>query len=174
LYLFGGWDGSAYRDTVLSYDPAIDAWEALSPLPEAVGFAAAASLGDRIIVAGGYDGRQESAMCSIYHPDGDRWETCAPMIQPRGGLGMAVDGNSVYAIGGGWQRASPFNERYDGLTNTWSSLSSPVQGQWRNLGVASLGSVVYAVGGWSGDYLDTNEAFLGTFRAFLPLGARGE
>ena len=96
------------------------------------------------------------------------------MILPRGGLGLAVDGTSVYAIGGGWQRAMGFNERYDTLTNTWSSIPSPVPGQWLNPGIASRGSQVYAVGGWSGGYLDFNEAFQSTFRAFLPLGTRGQ
>jgi hypothetical protein len=140
----------------------------------ALGFSGAAALGDRIIVAGGFDGRQESADCSAYYPDGDRWEACAPLILPRGGLGLAVDGTSVYAVGGGWRRVLGFNERYDSLTNTWSSIPSPIQGQWRNLGVASRGSLLYAVGGWNGDYLDANEAFQGTFRAFFPLGAAGQ
>ena len=91
---------------------------------------------------------------------------------PRAGLGLAAEGNSLYAIGGGWQRTLSFDERYDSLNNTWSSIPSPIQGQWRNLGVASLGSDIYGVGGWSGDYLSVNEAYQGTFRAFLPLGAR--
>ena len=87
---------------------------------------------------------------------------------------MAADGASVYAIGGGWQRAATFNERYDSLTNTWSSISSPVQGQWLFPGVAGRGSLIYAVGGWSGDFLDNNEVFQGTFRAFIPLSTRDQ
>ncbi len=174
LYLFGGWDGAAYSDSVWEYDPAGDGWRERSPLPRALGFAGAAAFDDRILVAGGFDGKTEYADCSLYYPAGDRWETCAPMILPRGGLGLALDGASIYAIGGGWQRAMGFNERYDTLTNTWSSIPSPVPGQWINPGVASRGSQVYAVGGWSGGYLDLNEAFQSTFRAFLPLGARGQ
>ncbi|MCB0206909.1 MAG: hypothetical protein KDH89_18990 [Anaerolineae bacterium] len=174
LYLFGGWDGTAYSDSVWEYDPAGDVWMQRSPLPRAIGFAGAAAFDDRILVAGGFDGVSEYADCSLYYPEDDRWETCAPMILPRGGLGLAVDGTSVYAIGGGWQRAMGFNERYDTLTNTWSSIPSPVPGQWLNPGIASRGSQVYAVGGWSGGYLDFNEAFQSTFRAFLPLGTRGQ
>jgi DNA-binding CsgD family transcriptional regulator len=174
LYLFGGWDGAGYIDSVWVYDPAADAWSSRSPLPVAVGFAAAASLPDRILVAGGFDGRQEYAACGAYYPADDRWETCAAMNLPRGGLGMAADGASAYAIGGGWQRTATFNERYDSLTNTWSSISSPVQGQWLNPGVAGRGSLIYAVGGWSGAFLDNNEVFEGTFRAFIPLSTRGQ
>lgn len=174
LYLFGGWDGAAYSDSVWQYDPASDVWTERSPLPRALGFAGAAAFDDRILVAGGFDGDMEYADCSLYYPDGDRWETCAPMILARGGLGLALDGASIYAIGGGWQRAMGFNERYDTLTNTWSSIPSPIPGRWINPGVASRASQVYAVGGWSGGYLDLNEAFQSTFRAFLPLGARGE
>lgn len=174
LYLFGGWDGVAYSDSVWEYDPADDAWTERSPLARALGFAGATAFNDRILVAGGFDGTAEYADCAAYYPDGDRWETCAPMILPRAGLGLAVDGTSVYAIGGGWQRSAGFNERYDTLTNTWSSIPSPIPGQWLNPGVASRGSLVYAVGGWNGGYLDLNEAFQSTFRAFLPLGVNGQ
>jgi DNA-binding CsgD family transcriptional regulator len=174
LYLFGGWDGASYVDSVWVYDPAAGAWSGRSPMPNTVGFAAAAALPDRILVAGGFDGRQEYAACSAYYPAEDRWEACAPLNLPRGGLGMAADGASAYAIGGGWQRAATFNERYDSLTNTWSSIPSPVQGQWLLPGVASRGSLIYAVGGWSGDFLDNSEVFQGTFRAFIPFSTRGQ
>jgi DNA-binding CsgD family transcriptional regulator len=174
LYLFGGWDGAGYVDSVWVYDPAADAWSSRSPTPNAVGFAAAAALADRIVVAGGFDGQQEYSACSAYYPAEDRWEACAAMNLPRGGLGMAADGTSIYAIGGGWQRIATFNERYDSLTNTWSSIPSPLQGQWLNPGVAGRGSLIYAVGGWSGDYLDNTEVFEGTFRAFIPFSTRGQ
>ena len=160
-------------DTVLVYDPAADTWETRSPLPNSAGYGAAASLGKSILVVGGFDGTRELADCSLYTPDDDSWRTCAPMSLPRGGLGLAVDGAWAYAIGGGWKQTLDFNERYDSLTNTWSSIYSPVQGQWRLPGVAGQGSLVYAVGGWSGDYLDSNEVLQSPFRVFLPFGARG-
>ena len=174
LYLFGGWDGAGYVDSVWVYDPAADAWSSRSPMPNTVGFAAAAALADRIVVAGGFDGRREYNACNAYYPAEDRWEACAAMNLPRGGLGMVADGTSIYAIGGGWQRMATFNERYDSLTNTWSSIPSPVQGQWLLPGVAGRGSLIYAVGGWSSDYLDNTEVFEGTFRAFIPFSTRGQ
>ncbi len=174
LYLFGGWNGAGYVDSVWVYDPAANAWSSRSPIPARVGFAAAASLPDRILLAGGFDGQQEYAACSAYYPAEDRWEACAAMTLPRGGLGLVADGASAYAIGGGWRRALAFNERYDSLTNTWSSIPSPVQGRWLNPGVTGRGSLIYAVGGWSSDFLDNTEVFQGTFRAFIPFSTRGQ
>ncbi|MCS6843738.1 MAG: LuxR C-terminal-related transcriptional regulator [Caldilineales bacterium] len=174
LYLFGGWNGAGYLDQTLVYDPAADTWRSAPGPGRAMGFAAAAVLSDRILLAGGFDGRRELAQCSLFYPAEARWAACAPLIAPRGGLGLAVEGPAVYAIGGGWTAALTFNERYDSLTDTWSSIPTPYPGQWRHLGVTALGSEVYAVGGWSGDYLDTVEVFLGPFRSFLPLGSRGQ
>lgn len=174
VYLFGGWDGSRYTDGVWLYDPAADSWSRLPPMPNAVGFAGVAALADRILVAGGYDGQRVYSACNAYYPVQARWETCAAMSEPRAGLGMVADGVSVYAIGGGWQQPVTFNERYDSLTNTWSSIPSPLPGEWLTPGVASNGSLVYAVGGWNGAYLDNTEAFQGTFRAFIPLTTRDQ
>jgi hypothetical protein len=44
-------------------------------------------------------------------------------------------------------------------------------GQWRNLGVAVLGTEIYAVGGWNGDYMSVNAAYRALFRIILPLNA---
>lgn len=174
LYLFGGWNGSEYVDDVLVYDPAQDRWQSRGRLPNRLGFAAAAPVGDRIMVAGGISGERELSQCALYDPEADRWDRCAELIAGRGGLSLVADGSSVYAIGGGWVVPVDFNERYDSLTDTWSSISSPITGQWRNLGATALGPVVYAVGGWSGDYLDVAEGYQGPFRAFFPLGSKGQ
>ena len=76
-------------------------------------------------------------------------------------------------IGGGWRGGLEYNERFDPLTSTWSRVSSPLEAQWRTPGVAALGTLVYAVGGWSGDYLKVTAAYQASFRTFLPLGSRG-
>ncbi len=175
LYVFGGWDGSRYVADVLIYDRTADAWERGTPMPVARGFLGAAALKGHIYVMGGFDGRREYALAHRYDPaaearGGLAWEALPPMMQARGGLGVAAEGNAIYAIGGGWRGDLAYNERFDLLSNTWSRVESPFKVQWRSVGVATLGTQVYVVGGWSGDYLNTTAAYQSSFRAFLPLG----
>ena len=68
LYLFGGWDGNAYRREVFIYDAATDAWSAATPMPEAWGFAGAAAFDGVIYLAGGHDGAREMADVIAYDP----------------------------------------------------------------------------------------------------------
>lgn len=176
LYVFGGWDGSRYVADVFIYDRAADAWERGAPIPIARGFLGAAALKDRIYVVGGFDGRREYALAHRYDPAAEArgepaWEALPPMMRARGGLGVAAEGNAIYAIGGGWRGDLEYNERFDLLSSTWSRVESPFKVQWRNVGVATLGTQVYVVGGWSGDYLNATAAYQSSFRAFLPLGS---
>jgi DNA-binding CsgD family transcriptional regulator len=177
LYLFGGSDGVSYLDTVFVYDPASDTWATGSAMGHARGFCAAAVVGERIYVVGGYDGQDELAWCEVYEParegssDGP-WSDGSPLRQPRAGLAAVAIGNYVYAIGGGWVEYLAFNERYDTDQDVWMTFDSPVLGQWRTLGAASLqreeGTVIYTIGGWSNRHLSTNYAFEAFFRIYLP------
>jgi len=178
LYVFGGCDGARYVADVFVYDPAMDTWEEASPMPVARGFLGAAELRGYIYVVGGYDGRREYNLVHRYDPMADArgepaWERLPAMTEPRGGLGLAAEGSALYAIGGGWRGGLEYNERFDPLSNTWSWVDSPLKTQWRNPGVAALGLSVYAVGGWSGDYLNVTAVYQSSFRTFLPLGSRG-
>ncbi len=177
LYLFGGWDGTRYVPDVLIYDPEADSWTYGTPLGRARGFAAAASYEGRIYVAGGYDGVSELAACEVYDPalegTGESpWRELEAMSQPRGGLGLVVAGSRLYAVGGGWNGGLAYNESYDVAGDRWRPFPTPVLGRWRNLGVAavenSLGTTLYALGGWSGDLLAVNQAYRAVLRIFLP------
>jgi len=177
LYLFGGWDGTRYVADVLIYDPEQEAWSYGTPLGEARGFAAAATVDGRIYVVGGYDGADESAACEVYDPASEGgeeppWEVLAPLAQPRGGLGLAVAGNRLYAIGGGWNGGLAFNESYDVASNRWQPFPTPILGQWRTLGVAavenSLGTTLFAVGGWTNDRVSINQAYRALWNIYLP------
>ncbi len=168
LYLFGGWDGSRYRALTYVYDPSGDRWREAAPPTVARGFGAAAAYGGRLYYVGGFDGH-ELDTCEVYDPAGDRWSSCTPMLLPRGGLGLVAVGANLYAIGGGWEHYLGFNERYAPAEDRWTVIGSPMLGMWRNLGVATWETDLYAVGGWSGDYLNRLYATsLMPFRIFIP------
>ena len=176
VFAFGGWNGTSYTGDALAYDPAADRWERLPSLPTPRGFAGAAVLGGQILVIGGYDGQREHAVCEAYHPQDERWETCSSMSTPRGGVGAATVVGQVYVIGGGWESFVPFSERYHASQGSWHNVETPLllaAGEWRHMGVAAVGTRVYALGGWQGGrYLNVNQAYETLpNRLYLPAAA---
>lgn len=171
VYLFGGWDGERYVSTAYVYDPQSDGWSVLPGMDSARGFAGAASLNGELYVVGGYDGRRELTDCTAYNPATRTWRECAPLTVGRGGLGVVAAGGQLYAIGGGgWSSYLGFNERYSPEQDSWQPVETPLVGEWRNPGVTVLGATIYAVGGWSSDYLSMTQAFEALpFRIFIPV-----
>jgi N-acetylneuraminic acid mutarotase len=168
-YLFGGWNGTTYQAVTYVYDIASNTWAEAARPAEARGFGAAATLADRIFYVGGYDDRREWATCEVYLPQNDRWEECAPLLLPRGGLGLVAIGGRLYALGGGWTNYLGFNERYDPTSNTWTVIETPIVGEWRNLGLTAYETSLYAIGGWSGDYINRVYAVeIMPWRVFIP------
>ena len=177
MYLFGGWNGEDFVDVTYRYKPASREWSILSPISSPRAFAAAALMGDTVYLVGGYDGENESATCQAYHPEKEGtnqspWTTYSSMSQGRGGLALVSVGSSLYALGGGWQGELTFNERYDVESDAWSSFGTPILTQWRTLGASVVdkpeGTMIYAIGGWSGDYLSANEQYQAIFRVHIP------
>ena len=177
LYLFGGWDGARYTGDVLIYNPSEDRWSTGTPMGQGRGFAAAATVDGRIYVVGGYDESGEMASCEVYDPalEGSGkspWKALAPMSQPRGGLALAAVGKRLYAVGGGWDGGLAYSESYDIANDRWLRFPSPVLGQWRTLGMAAvdstLGTTLYAMGGWTGDRAALNQAYRASLNVYLP------
>jgi DNA-binding CsgD family transcriptional regulator len=175
LYLFGGWDGRAYVSESYRYSPQEDRWYPLPPLPTPRAFAGAGTLGGRIYVVGGYSGEDELATCEVYDPGRGAWGTCPSMNAPRGGLGVVIVGDTLYAIGGGWTSFLVENEFYSPDEGVWKTFPSPVLQEWRDLGIAVNETSLYAIGGWDGDLLGTNQAYRAIYRLYLPnaMGQRG-
>ncbi len=160
IYLFGGWDGKRYVATVYAYDTKTDAWMEETPMNIARGLAAASSLADRIYVVGGDNGERELAMCTFYTPEAKTWEQCAPLALGREELGLVSLGGQLYAIGGSIRTGYlGFNERYNPNNDTWSAIETPLVEEWRSPGVVLLDNLIYAVGGWSNDYLSLNQIY---------------
>lgn len=149
LYVFG--DKSSNPATVdsFAYDIAEDTWQPIAPMPTPRSLTGAAAFDDRIYVIGGYDEGREFATCEVYWPARDAWSTCAPMQIARGGPGVARVGNSLYAVGGGWAGFVGFNERYDPQTDRWTSIETPLIGDWRSVAIAAQPTEFYVIGGYS-------------------------
>jgi len=174
LYLFGGWDGSSYVPDSYRYDPQEDAWYPLDSMSTPRAFAGAGTIRDRIYVVGGYDGQTELATCEVYDPREDTWEMCPPLNAARGGAGVAVIADTLYVIGGGWESYLVENEYFSPAQGTWKTFPSPLLQEWRNLGVASNGTFLYAIGGWDGEFLAVNQAYRALYRLYMPSAIGGD
>jgi DNA-binding CsgD family transcriptional regulator/N-acetylneuraminic acid mutarotase len=177
VYVFGGYDGQDYRATTYIYDTHLNSWEQGTLFDTPRGFLAAAIVEGHIYVVGGYDGTREYSRCQLYDPEAEGteegpWHDCEGMLTRRGGHGLIGLNGTLYAIGGGWNEYLYFNERYDTSTGVWSSFETPVMGQWRTVGVTAAlqgdEQVIYALGGWNGEYLSQAERYRPFFYISLP------
>ena len=174
LYLFGGWDGSACVDFVYEYDPTEDVWTPKTPMPTARAYAGAAVVDGKIYVMGGYDGQQDLTANEEYVPSrddaqGNPWTTMAPMPVGRAGCGVAAAANIIHIVGGGWDTAVAGGAMYNVRTGEWVDFDVPVSGQWRSLGLTLLDAEIYAMGGWSGDYMDSNQEYKAIYTIIVPV-----
>lgn len=173
LYLFGGWDGQAFEDTIMVFSPQENAWEVLdSALPQAKGYLGAAAFDDTIYVVGGYDGENEFDHTHEFVPETGEWIERASMHKKRGGLQLVSTTTNLFAIGGGWNQALNTNEKYDPEEDEWTTFEAPFSHQWRNMGLATIDTNIYAVGGWDGtdeQYMDSVVSYQFLFQIFLPV-----
>ena len=170
LYLIGGWNGEEYVDTILVYTPAEDNWRMLdTTYPLSVGYAAAATVDDKIYVAGGFDGQREYADLNILNTATFVWESGPSMHQPRGGLGLVTAGNSLYAIGGGWTATVNTIEQLSLDRLVWQQSESLYLNQWRNFGITVNETQIYVAGGWNGELIDRLVSYRTSFSLFLPV-----
>jgi serine/threonine protein kinase/N-acetylneuraminic acid mutarotase len=123
-------------------------WTDLPPLLQPRAAAAAAVVGERIIVTGGVDasGRLVSTT-EIF--DGTSWKLGAPVPTPRQMLGAASDGELVYVVGGtnGTSDLATV-EAYDPAADKWASMPQLPEPR-SDFGVAVTDARLVAVGGTS-------------------------
>jgi kelch-like protein 12 len=146
-------------------------------MSSARGFAAATTIGERVYIVGGYDGQTELGTCEAFDlaaaADGeDPWHVLADMPEVRAGHAATAALGHLYVLGGGWQTPFTTNVRYDVANDVWGTIASPVTGEWRTLGAATVdtssGLFVYAFGGWHGTYLSEVQAYQAFYRLYLP------
>src|SRR5215470_2069908 len=171
LYVIGGGNSGAALSDVERYDPVLDAWTTLAPMPTARSGAVAAVIDDGIFVIGGR--QSTSGPCSggpyvgnveRYDIDTNTWSTVAPLPSPRSDMAAVAHGGKVFVFGGCTGTASAPSvtnevDMYDPETNTWTTLT-PMPTQRASLVAGHSGNLVYAIGGTNGvSALNVNEVY---------------
>ena len=151
---------------VLRLNEAEGLWVDAPPLHHARGAAAAAVVGNKIVVVGGRTGAtggtpaQDVPTTEVF--DGTSWHDAAALPVPGDHLAAASDGTYVYVVGG--RKLEPAAstaalQRFDPNTGQWTQLT-PVPSPVTDCGVAIVGDQLIVVGGES-----TGSVF-GTVRAY--------
>jgi serine/threonine protein kinase/N-acetylneuraminic acid mutarotase len=155
--VLGGWrtDGADPIATDRVWRVVNSRWAELPPLLQPRAAAAAAVVGDRIVVTGGVDaGGRLLGSTEVF--DGNSWRLAAAIPTPRQMLGAASDGKLVYAVGGSTATSdSTAVEAYDPATDRWTTMPGLPEGR-SDFGVAVADARLVAVGGTSaGRVLDS-------------------
>jgi hypothetical protein len=155
LFVFGGWDGHSYLNTVNIYDPRSDKWSAGTAMPTPRAFAGAAATSGHIYVVGGFAGTEALAVNEEYLPENegknvDPWQTRAPPPEGRYRMGIATVAEIIYVVGG-LGRSQPMTSlEYLPHRDTWLPFESPIQSAWYDLGLAVIGTHLHGLGGQDG------------------------
>ncbi len=169
LYLFGGWDGTTYRNEVYEYDPDGDTWRDLPAMPTARAFAEAGVVEGNIYVIGGENSGGPLANNEVYTPaqeDDQPWSTRAPMPAPRTRFGLATALSVVHVVGGDLD-AVPLH--YETPTDRWEAADPPPEPIGQQPGVVQHEALIMSLGGKLGEtYSDRAQAYRALFTVFAP------
>ncbi|TVR57459.1 MAG: galactose oxidase [Gemmatimonadales bacterium] len=134
------------------YDPALDRWERLAPMPTARNHHAAEVAGGRLYVTSGRAGNDFTmTVTEAYDPATDRWEEVAPLPTGRSGVAAAEWDGWIYVFGGetfdpDMARTFDDTERYDPREDRWEVLD-PMPTARHGLGAGVVDGMIYVISG---------------------------
>lgn len=100
VYVAGGRRAGGHFGTFESYDPEIDRWEKLTPMPTARSGLGGAVIGRTFVTVGG-EGPRIFPEVEAYDIDAKTWRRLPHLAVPVHGVGVIAVGSNVYAFVGG-------------------------------------------------------------------------
>jgi len=162
IYVIGGdrGPGGATVGVVEVYDPVTDMWTTKTSMPTGRKGLSVEAVNNKIYAIGGNQKRGE---VEEYDPAADTWIEKTPMPSGRDFHSSCVLNNKIYIIGG-WGSGDQAGlnvgtvEVYDPETDSWET-KSPMPTPQGGLPVATVGGIIYAMGGWGNNEINTVEAY---------------
>lgn len=176
IYVPGGSTATGGVTNVMEvYDPRADTWQARASLPVPLAAYGLAPLKGKLYLFGGWDGKSYRPETYVYDPAADAWTTATPMPSPRAFLAAGAVGDGIYVVGGyDGQReldAVAFYEpAAEGTEGGLWSARAPLNQPRGGLGLATIGSRVYAVGGGWATPVAFNEQYDAKVDAWSRIG----
>jgi DNA-binding CsgD family transcriptional regulator len=174
LYLFGGWDGRSYRNSVYIYDPDEDRWTTGTPMPTARAFAGAAEAGGKIYVIGGWDGEEAINVNEVYTPvldrDGERpWTTGESVPGKWAETELVSVAEKIYFIGTNKDRMVTIHE-FVAQNFGWQTIETTVFSHRLHFESISMGPEILLLGGIEGEkYLRQNLSYQVVYTISIPI-----
>ena len=180
IHIFGGVSEHETLGNVECYDPKEDKWEVdmIKPMSFRRSGVGVAVLHGLLFAIGGYlDGKRSTNAVECYNPRLNRWFAVTPMLTKRMNLGVGTitdlrddqtgaTHSYIYSIGGySGEAILGSAEHYDIRTNIWEEIS-PMKTPRRNVGVAVIENLLYAVGGSNRD--DGTRSNLNSMERYHP------
>lgn len=171
LYAVGGAiEGDEYdTSTGECYDPALDKWYMIKPLPTYITQHAGAScdfnLKLRLFISGGIDRDTVQSSLYCYTATEDKWQQYAPMLRARADHVMLCIGDFLYVCGG-WTEGPDSRSRvlvdtidaYDLKHDRWDVVTTVPTPRY-HAGIVCVDQKIYFIGGfYSDDMFDKNTA----------------
>jgi N-acetylneuraminic acid mutarotase len=154
IYVGGGLRLTGASNAFEAYDPALDAWQELTPLPAPTHHFGMAAAGDRLILTGGFEGNSFSSATDgvwVYDPAEDSWTAGAPMPDSRAAHGSVTIDGLVYVVGGAGV-GSTFLMVYDPAADAWETLPATLPTPREHLAAATVEGMLLVIGGrWPGE-----------------------
>lgn len=163
IYIIGGKRyNSGICDSVHSYNPINDFWNAKSTMQTCRTKLTTCNVNGKIYAIGGYNGSNVMAVVEEYDPNTDTWNTKSPMPSARMGFTCCVLNGSIYVLGGfdGTNVLSTV-EMYDPATGQWT-VKSPMPTAREGLSAAVVNDKILAIGGRNGS------GIIGAIEEYIP------
>ena len=170
ILLFGGLSsrrGEVSGATYL-YDPRLDWWGELAPLPIPRAALTATVYGDLVYVIGGMEENAVSSRIDIYDPESDSWSQGPSLQSARSHLSAVTAGKLIYIIGGKDESGTAsldLVETLDPTSGAWAEVQELEVGR-ANMGALEHNGRVYILGG------EDIDMALDSVQAFEPKSAR--
>jgi DNA-binding CsgD family transcriptional regulator len=174
IYLFGGWDGSKLVNSAYVFDYREKTWSELPPMPTARAYAGAVAVGRKIYVIGGWDGVKGLTVNEIFIPDSSdvssSWITGPELPYSKYAMGITSLADIIFIIGGVGSNDFPPVIALASDDTNWSQLPSPLNVDWSYLGVSTIGTKFFILGGKIGELSSTEMwSYQALFTVTLPI-----